>query len=487
MPGRDVGRFFRHSSVYAAGNAINRMGQFILLPVYTHFLTVSQYGQIELFYVIASLATGVLSVGIAHATLRFYFDYEDERDRCAVVSTNLIASFAISLVGVLPLVLAAEPIARGIFQDEALSLGVRLIFANVVLEISSQVCIAYVRAREKSAFFVAVVVAKLALQVAVNVALVAWAHAGVNGVLIGNVSAVALGWAVMATYAVRHCGLAFQWSKLVPVLKYSFPFFLSTLVGVISGNVDRLLINGLLDLHALGLFALAAKVAKLISDLIGEPVAQAYGAFRYTIMDNDNAADLQARIMRYLVAGCCFAGLALVYYTGPLLKVLATQPYWEAGALMPPLVAAAVINIAMGPTQTGIFWAKQTRHILHIQVLQAVVSVVAGYVLIVTWGLMGACLAVLVVRLVSITATNRISQRYFPVRYDYRRLGGIVALTVAFGLAGYPLEHLGPVAEWGLKGILLVLFALAAWRVGLDGGERHDLEALVRQRLGRTG
>ena len=61
------------------------------------------------------------------------------------------------------------------------------------------------------------------------------------GVLIGNVTAVALGWAVLAGYAVRHCGLRFEWSKLVPVLKYSFPFFLSTLVGLVSGNVEKLL------------------------------------------------------------------------------------------------------------------------------------------------------------------------------------------------------------------------------------------------------
>ncbi len=40
----------------------------------------------------ASLAQGLLSVGIAHATLRFYFDYKEQADRNAVVSTNLVAT-----------------------------------------------------------------------------------------------------------------------------------------------------------------------------------------------------------------------------------------------------------------------------------------------------------------------------------------------------------------------------------------------------------
>ncbi len=76
---QDIGRFFRHSSVYAFGNVLNRLGAFVLLPVYTNYLTVSQYGAIELFYTIAAVVSSLLSIGIAHATLRFYFEYRDDK------------------------------------------------------------------------------------------------------------------------------------------------------------------------------------------------------------------------------------------------------------------------------------------------------------------------------------------------------------------------------------------------------------------------
>ena len=480
---KEVGRFFRHSTVYAVGNALNRVGALLLLPVYTRYLSVAQYGQLELLYVIASLATGLLSIGIAHATLRFYFDYKDVGDRNAVVSTNLVATTVISVAGLLPAFILAEPLARGFVHDPGMALGVRLILASVVLELGSQVCLAYLRARERSMLFVGLALGKLALQIAVNATLLIVYDAGVLGVVIGNVAAVALGWLVLLVIVARECGLRFEWAKLMPVLKYSAPFLLSTVVGLVSSNADRVLINELLDLKALGLYALAIKFAKLISDLIGEPFAQAYGAFRYTIMDKDNAADLQARIMRYLTIGCGFAALGLLYFTGPLLRLIATPDYWAAERLMPLLVAAAVVRVLAYPTQTGILWSKNTRHIFHNNVLQAVVSAVATLVLVLAFGLTGACLAALLTAVVSFIAYERVSQRYFKVDYGFPRLGLIGGLAAGFWLAGLLVEPLGTLAELALKAALLFAYLVAAWRWALDGEERQALRAKARSRL----
>ena len=67
--GSHLARFFKHSSVYLIGNLVNRLGAFLLLPLYTHYLTVSEYGALELFYAIMGVIFGVLSIGIAHAVI----------------------------------------------------------------------------------------------------------------------------------------------------------------------------------------------------------------------------------------------------------------------------------------------------------------------------------------------------------------------------------------------------------------------------------
>jgi len=184
---QDIGRFFRHSGVYALGNMLNRLGAFLLLPIYTHYLSVAQYGALELFYVINAVVSGILSIGIAHATLRFYFEYPEQGERNAVVSTNLAASFVITVAGILPLALGAKDIARYLFNDAAMARGVWLILATLVFELSSQVSLAYLRAREHSVFFITVSFCKLMVQIAVNMVLLMRFDAGVLGVQVQQI------------------------------------------------------------------------------------------------------------------------------------------------------------------------------------------------------------------------------------------------------------------------------------------------------------
>jgi O-antigen/teichoic acid export membrane protein len=475
----NLSNFFRHSGIYAVGNALNWLGAFLLLPLYTRHLTAAQYGTLETFYAISAVVSGVLSVGIAHATLRFYFEYKDQADRDALVSTNLIAAAAISVTGASLVAAFGRGSVQWVLGDIALPLALPILLATLVLELSSQVCLAYVRARELSVFFISVSFAKLVLQCIANTVLLLKFDAGVEGVLAGNLLAVALGWVLLAGYTLRRCGLHFQLDKLKPVLRYSLPFLYTTIVGVVASNIDRFMINKLLSLEALGVFALALKFSKLISGLIGEPFNRAYGAFRFTMMGRPDAAAVQAQIVRCVAALLCFVGLALLYFTGDVLHLISDKQFWPAADLMPLLVLAAITQLLNYPAQTGILFNKSTGELFRISVIQAIFAVVVGFVLLWRFGLQGACLAAFLSSALGVVLTHRISQRYFPVAYDYRRLGVLAAIALGFYLLSLPLAW----APWAFavstKFALLILFV---WML-LNSSAFDDDE---RERLGHA-
>lgn len=486
----DLSRFLQHSGIYAIGNALNRLGAFLLLPLYTRYLTPGEYGTLELFYALSALISTVLAVGLSHATLRFYFDYKEEADRRSVVSTNFLAAVAISAAGALLVALAGDRIAGWVLGAPPPAWAMPAMLATIVFELSSQICLAYLRAREKSVFFVTLSLVKLVVQCAANTLLLMHYDAGVAGVLAGNLLAVVTGWLVVAGYTLHHCGLRFEWSKLLPVLRYTLPFVGATLLAVLGSNLDRFLVTHLLSLEALGVYALAMKFSKLISDLIGEPFNRAYGAFRYTIMERPDAAATQARITRYVAAALAAVALGVALLTGDVLRVMATPQYWGAGALMPMLAAAAVLQTLVYPLQSGIFFSKNTQHMFTLTVLQFVLSVVVGVPLIWAFGLQGLCATQLVLAVVNLVATHRYSQRYFAVQYELRRLAWLGALWLAFWTAALPLA-LWPVPLWlsVLAKLALVLGFLGAVLASpvLQGAERAQLLARGRLLLGRPG
>lgn len=456
----DVGRFFRHSTIYAIGSIVNRAGAFLLLPLYTSHLTTGEYGTLELYYVIAAVVSGLLSVGIAHATLRFYFDYTEQRDRDALVTTNLIASFAISGIGVLLLLLAAEPASRWVLGSPGPEWAMPIVLATLVFELSSQVSLAYLRARELSVFFVALSVAKLAVQCIANAVALLRFDAGVVGILFGNFLAVALGWVVLTAFVVSRCGLRFEIGKIAPVLRYSLPFLYITVLALLSANLDRLLINSLISIEAVGLYALAQKFAKLIGDLIGEPFNRAYGSFRFSIMNHPDAAAIQARIFRYAAMALSAVALGVAYFAVDVIRIMASDSYLPASRLVPPLALAASIAVLSYVTQTGVLYAKRSNALFRITLIRTAVVATLAYPVIAAFGLAGICALAILDAILGLVLTHRASQRDFPVSYDLGRLGLLSLLAATFYAAALPATLLAPVASITAKCALFLLFAL---------------------------
>lgn len=457
----DMGRLMKHSSIYVIGGVLNRIGVFLLLPVYTSYLTLAEYGSLELFYAISAVASGVLSAGLAHATLRFYFEYESEIDRNLVVSTNLVLGTALGTAGAGAIVLFREQLSEALFGSPIAATGLAIMAATMVLELSTQICLGYVRAREASNMFLAVVLARLVVQVAVNSYLVIGLGAGVLGILVGNCVSVGFGLVIAGVYTVRRCGLRVDVAKAGPIIRYSLPFVGSTLVGLVAANVDRLFIRKLLSFEALGLFALALKFSKLPEQLIGEPFSRAYGSFRFSVMHQENAAPIQARVVRLLLAVMLFAALGIQFFTIDIVRLMSDAAFHDATLYLPPLLLAAVLRVITYPLQTGILVQRETRQLFHINVMESALYIVSSLVLIRSMGIFGVCLAMALTALVTMLATDRVAQRYFPVRYEWDRIARIVLIFLAALLAGWPLIAVNSAAAVLAKAAVLAVFCVA--------------------------
>ncbi|MCP5327357.1 MAG: lipopolysaccharide biosynthesis protein [Sinobacteraceae bacterium] len=463
----DVGRFFRHSTIYALGSIVNRAGAFLLLPLYTSRLSTGEYGTLELYYVIASVVSGLLSVGIAHATLRFYFDYPEQRERNTLVTTNLIASLLISGCGAGLLLLIAEPLSSLVLGVPGPRWAMPVVLATLVLELSSQVSLAYLRARELSVFFVVLSVVKLLIQCIANVIALTQFNAGVVGILFGNFLAVALGWLILTCYTISKCGLRFEMAKVSPVLRYSLPFLYITVLALFSANLDRLLINSLISIEAVGLYALAQKFAKLIADLIGEPFNRAYGSFRFTIMDQSDAATIQARIFRYAAVALAIVTMGVAYFAVDVIRIMAASSYLPASTLVPPLALAAGLGVLTYVTQTGVLYAKKSDALFRITLIRTVVVAVLAYPAIAGFELAGICALALLDAVLGLVLTHRMSQRYFAVQYDLRRLGLLGLLAMVFYGASLPAAMLTDSVAIVVKVALICLFLLAIHSTGV--------------------
>jgi O-antigen/teichoic acid export membrane protein len=480
--GDDLKRLFKHSSIYTIGGILNRVGAFLLLPLYTNHLTPAEYGTLELVYSTSAILSSLLSVGMAHATLRFYFEYSDQNDRRRLVCTTLIGSGAITVAGAALLAWTPESWVALVFGFPESGVLFRLALTILVLELSTQIGYAYFRAREYSRRFVLTALLQLVIQVSANYYTVAVLGKGVEGVLTGNLLSVAVVWLYVAGSTLRECGIRFDAAQLRRVLAYSAPFLLSTVVSVVLANVDRFLLKAFYSLEAVGLYALAAKFIYLIDVVFGDPFKNSYGAFRFSVMQQSNAKTIQSKIVFYIPAVVGFLALGLSGFTLDVLKIFSDSSYWGAAGLIPILGAGAVIGSVVYPFQTGILYAKKTRFIFYVSVITGLFKVAMNLALIPFFGAVGAAAAVVLASAVNAVSVNTFSQRLYPVAYRYgdlAKMGGV--LLILLSASGWLLTVDGPVAI-PAKAALLIAYPILLLTLGcFEEDERRFMRDTVQK------
>jgi O-antigen/teichoic acid export membrane protein len=449
---------------------ILKTGALFLIPLYTHALTLSEYGILELLYSISAILSGVLGGGLAHATLRFYFEYDEPRDRNAVVTTAFLTSLCVLTPILALMTLGSGPVSRWVFNGAKYSIALNLTYLAILLELLRQIGLAYLRAKEYSILYVAICAAQMVVQVVCNLYTIFVMKLGVQGILLGNCISIAASVVLLGGVIVRECGIAYHPTKLKEMIRYSYPFVGSSLSSVFFSNADRFLLRTFLSLEAVGIYGLVQKFGTLLTDGLFEPFQKSFGAYRFLIMKQGDAAEIQAKALRYLLVVGGVAGIAVAVFSNEIVGLVMHKAYWSISGYVPIIIVATIVMSGGYVFQTGILYAKRTEYMFFLGLFTDAAGLAIAYLLIVKFGLLGACIAVLIKSAISVVSLAVVSQKFYTVEYDYKSMLHVLFATVMVVVAGHLLGNLpiGRIADVALRFVLVGIGAVWIVRAGIS-------------------
>jgi O-antigen/teichoic acid export membrane protein len=459
----DIRRFIKHSLVYAAGNIANRVGAFLLLPLYTNYLTTSEYGMLEIFYTINVITASLLGFGFAHASLRFYFEYEKTRDRRKVISTSLIASFAISTIGVSLAIMWRTQLSLLLFDTADYADLFYIGFAIVILEISTQINFAYLRAREYSIQYCLITVMTMILQVVCNILTVGKFNMGVEGILIGNFIAICTSWMVVSWWTISECGLIFDLKMFKELVFYSYPMLLGMIIGAILVNADRFILKSLGSLGSVGIYALSLKLGSIIRVIFLDPFQRNFGPYRFSIMKRENAKQIYSQITSYMLFGVIYLGLGVSMFSDDVLRLMSKQEYWQAAKILPIVCLGLILGSLTYPFQTGILISKQTKYLFYISTITGIIALLLNFILVPYFGALGCAVAGLLAATLTCLITFVISQRIFYVKYDFVAWGKTLLIAGFIYFASLFLPRESILFSISMKSLLTTVFPIGMY------------------------
>lgn len=448
----------RHSIVYGAGNFLNRFAGFLLIPFYTRFLTTADYGSLELVGLTTELIGIVLSVRLSRAVYRFYFEYDELRERNAVVSTAIVAFGSIGLAG-LALVSIANPfLAEHILDGRQYASYFFISFASLWFQTVVGIGQYYLMAVQRSRTYVQNSFAMVLVTILCNIYLVAALKLGVKGILLGNLAGAVAGFFIVILPILRTVGFRISREALRGMLRYGLPLIPGAIANFCVLVSDRFFVKYFVSLSATGLYSLGYKFGVLPDSFVTVPFFQTWSARRMELMRDPGAEEKMGKIVTHFLVVLTFVGMTTSALIGDVLKIMADQSYWPAAQYVPVITLGIIIYGTFNPFLIPIMVEKKTHFLSYIDIANGIINVGLNFLLIPRFGAWGACYASLLAYTGRVAMTYWIGNRIRPIYFEFRRF---LHMLVAGAITYYAAVSLPVTSPWiglPLRSLVLLLY-----------------------------
>jgi O-antigen/teichoic acid export membrane protein len=476
-------RLARHSAIYAAGPALQKLVGFLLLPFVTATIGgAAQYGILEMGGVTLAIAAQVLGVNLLHGMTRFYAETADPRERGAVVSTTLwilAATTGVALAAALLFPGAASELLVGTrIETKAAMVVFAILFAQTV----GQVGLRWLQTIERSGTYVAITTGKTALEVGLKIALLLAGMGSLGALLsvLGGEAVVAIGLTIVIAVKL---GLRFSPTVAKRLVLYSLPLVGSGLFMFVLHQADRWFVQRIHGDAAVGVYGVAYKLGAMGNAVVLEAFGLIWFPFVFAIAREDEARLVCRKIATYASAGFAFLTLGLALFADEIVRLMAAQEYRDAARTLPIIAFAYLFWALFQVLHTTFYLRKRTGHIAVLVGGAAALDLGLNAVLVPAHGGLGAAWATLGSFAVLTGATWIAAERLWPVGFEVRRV--LSPIVLAAGMA-WAATHLPADASFAwittAKIVLLAGFPTVLACCGfLDRAEKAKIKALLAQ------
>jgi O-antigen/teichoic acid export membrane protein len=458
MLSKEITFLLTHSSIYGLGTVIGRMVSFLLLPLYTRYFTPSDYGILEALSVATATLGIVVTIGIARALGRFYYESENSVDRDKVLMTTYLTYIVVAILCIPLLLMVCEPLSILLFSTETYSYFFKISFCSLLLGGLIDIGLMYLRLIKKPRVFISITLTRLVCLIGLNVFFIVYMQMGIVGILYSTLI-VRLLYSIGLTVVIwQRTSFGFSLSVCKEILRYSIPIIFSRLGSTAVKHSDRYFVLFFLSISDMGIYSLSLKFGTVIHQLFTAPFNLAYIPRRFEIMERPDAAKTFCKVFSYYVYFIVFAGLTTSVLIQEVMTFMVTPRFMEAADIIPLVVVSMVIFGTQFHFDFGVLYSKKTEYLAYTNIICACLQLTLNILLIPRFGLYGAVWSFIIVYSAEAVMLYRLSQRFFVIRYEFGRIFAYFLLAFVFYAISQAVATPSFLLDLFLKILLLAAF-----------------------------
>jgi O-antigen/teichoic acid export membrane protein len=278
--------------------------------------------------------------------------------------------------------------------------------------------------------------AKLAIQLVLNVVTLVFLGWGLRGMLISGVVGNAVVGSWLTFTMLREVRFRLSWTAARSVLSFSLPLVWMQAATFVSTYGDRFFLQRAFRRAsdgdaAVGTYGLAYQFGFLLNNLAFFPFYNVWDPMRFEIAKRADRDYLYGRSFVYFNLLYISAAVGMSLFVWDFLRVMTTPAFHTAAAIAPIVIFAYVLHGWTDIQNLGLLITERTGLLSWANWISAAVALAGYAVLVPRYFGMGAAVATLIAFAVRYLVVLRMSQRCWPIQYEWPPVLKLLAAGIA--------------------------------------------------------
>lgn len=382
-------RLFENIGIFTLANFASRFLSFLILPVYTYYLSTEEYGTIDLLSTTIQLAFPIFTLSISDAVMRFGISHKEK-------NKILSLGFSITVIGLIPLLLISCFASMFIGNSKLMIYFIIIYFLQALNSLFS----AFTKAIDKTKEM-AIITTFTSLGILIlNVCFIAGFKYGVEGYWISTILGNLIGIIMYFLICKIHCYFTLDLKNiasknlLFEMLAYSIPLIPNALFWWINSSLDRWTLTFFTSVSVVGLYSFANKIPTILST-INSIFNQAWNLSLFQNEDSERNSFF-CKVYKYYsdIMFCCTIGI--IWLSKVVATYMFSNEFFSAWMFIPILTIGVYYNSLNGFFGSLFTASKQTKYIFTTTLTGSIVNLILNIPFVLAGGAIGAAVATLI-------------------------------------------------------------------------------------------
>ena len=405
----------KNTFILGIGYAVPAFVSFLVLPLYTAFLTKAEYGTYDLITILLSLMMPTITLQIKSSVFRFLIESRDnEEERKYHISTAYLFTTILSILSLILLLIILP--GTPIFTKLLICI---YIFQEVIIDLSKQTARGL---GSLNKYIVSITINSLLLLI-FSYILLSNMKKGLNGVLIAlNCALIVSNIYIFITLDLKKY-ISYQYfskSYLKKMLSFSAPMVPNSISLWVVRLSDRLVVTIFMGLEADAVYAIANRIPGLLSQVMTVFNLSWQESASLAVNDND-ATEYYSEITQQTIDFLIGSAALLIALIPFFFKILIKGSYDEAYSQIPILICGVFFSCLSSCYGSIYIALKETKYIGITSVIGAVLNLTINMMFINKLGLFAASLSTLISYCVIFFARVIQLKKYILICLNWRK------------------------------------------------------------------